>query len=52
MASSDAKPGLNSVFGFLSKTKFRPSSIAVVNVIANGEEAKLTKTQNEKGLRR
>ena len=37
-ASSDAKPGLNSVFGFSSKIKFRPSSVAIVNVIANGEE--------------
>ena len=43
MASSDAKPGLNSVFGFSSKIKFRPSSVAVVNVIANGEERRSQK---------
>ena len=48
-ASSDAKPGLNSVFGFSSKTKFRPSSVAVVNVIANGEEGSSQKHKIKRG---
>ena len=48
-ASSDAKPGLNSVFGFSSKTKFRPSSVAVVNVIANGEEGSSQKHKMKRG---
>ena len=33
MASDDAKPGLHSVFGFSSKMKFRPTSIALVNIV-------------------
>ena len=49
MASSDAKPGLNSVFGFSSKIKFRPSSVAVVNVIANGEEGRSQKHKMKRG---
>ena len=49
MASSDAKPGLNSVFGFSSKIKFRPSSVTVVNVIANGEKGSLQKHKLERG---
>ncbi|MBV00143.1 MAG: hypothetical protein CMM24_07260 [Rhodospirillaceae bacterium] len=49
LASSDAKPGLNSVFGFSSKTKFRPSSVAVVNVIANGEEGSSQKHKMKRG---
>ena len=48
-ASSDAKPGLNSVFGFSSKIKFRPSSVAVVNVIANGEEGSSQKHKMKRG---
>ena len=42
-------PRLNSVFGFSSKTKFRPSSIAVVNVIANGEEGSSQKHKMKRG---
>ena len=49
LASSDAKPGLNSVFGFSSKAKFRPSSVAVVNVIANGEEGSSQKHKMKRG---
>ena len=49
LASSDAKPGLNSIFGFSSKTKFRPSSVAVVNVIANGEEGSSQKHKMKRG---
>ena len=49
LVSSDAKPGLNSVFGFSSKTKFRPSSVAVVNVIANGEEGSSQKHKMKRG---
>jgi hypothetical protein len=49
MASNDAKPGLSSVFGFSSKTKFRPSTIAEVNVIANGEEGSSQKHKMERG---
>ena len=52
MASSDAEPGLNSVFGFSSKTKFRPSSVAVVNVIANGEQGSSQKHKMKRALRR
>ncbi len=49
MASGGAKPGLNSVFGFSSKTKFRPSSVAVVNVIAIGEEGSSQKHTVKRG---
>ena len=49
MASGGAKPGLNSVFGFSSKIKFRPSSVAVVNVIANGEEGSSQKHKVKRG---
>ena len=49
LVSSDAKPGLNSVFGFSSKAKFRPSSVAVVNVIANGEEGSSQKHKMKRG---
>ena len=49
MASGGAKPGLNSVFGFSSKTKFRPSSVAVVNVIAIGEEGSSQKHKVKRG---
>ena len=49
LVSSDAKPGLNSVFGFSAKAKFRPSSVAVVNVIANGEEGSSQKHKMKRG---
>ena len=49
MASSDAEPGLNSVFGFSSKTKFRPSNVAVVNVIGSIEERTSQKNTKNRG---
>ena len=49
MASDDAKPGLHSVFGFSSKMKFRPRSIALVNVLVSGNE-KMSQIKNSKDI--
>ncbi|MCH2631336.1 MAG: hypothetical protein MKZ89_12850 [Nisaea sp.] len=49
MASDDAKPGLHSVFGFSSKMKFRPTSIALVNVLGSSNE-KMSQIKNSKDV--
>lgn len=48
MVSNDAEPGLTSVFGFSSKTKFRPSSVALVNVISKSKEGTLQKHKKKR----
>ena len=49
MASDDAKPGLNSVFGFSSKMKFRPTSIALLNVVGSSNK-KMPQIKNMKDV--